>query len=287
MAIKASRSPLLCLYVGMTWVLIGCSLLEYPPLNLLDFQQSKAPDAYHRGVHYYWDGLYKSAVKELATVPLDYPRFKQAQAYLKKANKRVTEATTHVNTALQYRKDGELFKTKKELEEALEVYPKDRRIKKLLEALDQDIEANVDFYYDEGQEQFEQKNYKEARTAFLEVIKADPEENRVPAALSRTNQALAKMYTQEGTAFFEKGNFNDAIKQLEKSYELNSADPVLVNQLTNVYNRRALKYYSEEKLALALTDLKRSLEIKPDQEEIQRQSQQIQKKLGLLEKIGP
>jgi hypothetical protein len=34
-------------------------------------------------------------------------------------------------------------------------------------------------------------------------------------------------------------------------------------------------------------DLKRSLEIKPDQEEIQNQLQQIQKRLGLLEKIGP
>src|SRR5438876_12237749 len=110
MAIKAFRSPLLWLSIGMTWLLVGCSLLKYPTLNLLDFQQS--PDAYGRGVHYYWDGLYKSAVKELATVPSDHPRHTRAQAYLKKANNHIAKATTHVNAALQYRKKGELFKAK-------------------------------------------------------------------------------------------------------------------------------------------------------------------------------
>jgi len=108
----------------------------------------------------------------------------------------------------------------------------------------------------------------------------------VLSELSRTNRALAKEYAKQGTTFFEKGNFNETIKHLEKSYELNSGDPALTNQMSNAYNRRALKYYSEENLFLALTDLKRSLEIKPDQEEIQHQSQQIEKKLGLLKKIG-
>jgi len=287
MVIKTPRSPLLPLSVGLVWVLMGCSLLEYPPLDWLNFQKSKAPDAYLRGVQFYREGLYKSAVKELVTVPSDHPRFKQAQEYLKKANDRVSEASTHVNAALQYQKEGELFKAKKELEEALEVYPKHRRVRMLLEALDKDIEAAVDFYYYEGQEKFEQGNYEEARIAFLEVLKADPEETRVLDELPRTNQALEKKYAMEGTILFEKGDYNGSIKQLEKSYELNSADPDLVNQLTNVYNRRALKYNSEEKLSLASMDLKRSLEIKPDQEEVRRQLQQIQNKLGLLEKIGP
>jgi tetratricopeptide (TPR) repeat protein len=266
---------------------MGCSLLEYPPLSLFHFQKSKAPDAYYRGVQYYRDGLYKSAVKELATVPSDHPRFKQAQEYLKKANGRVSEANTHVNAALQDQKEGELYKAKKELEEALEVYPKHRRVRMLLEAFDKDIEATVDFYYDEGHDQFEQGNFEEARIAFLEVLKADPDEPRGLAELPRTNQALEKKYAMEGTVLFKKGDFNGAIKQLEKSYELNSADPDLVNQLTNAYNVRALKYNSEEKLSLASMDLKRSLEINPDQEEIRGQLQQIQTKLGLLEKIGP
>jgi tetratricopeptide (TPR) repeat protein len=226
-------------------------------------------------------------VKELATVPSDHPRFKQAQGYLKKANDRVSDANTHLNAALKDQKEGELYKAKKELEEALEAYPRHRRVGTLLEALDKDIEATVDFHYDEGQEQFEQGNYEEARTAFLEVLKADPEELRVQAELPRTNRALEKKYAMEGTALYEKGDFDGAIQQLEKSYELNSADSDLVNQLTNVYNRRALKYNSEEKLSLASMDLKRSLEIKPDQDEIRHQLDQIQKKLGLLEKIGP
>lgn len=285
--IKIPRSLLLPLSAGLVWALTGCSLLEYPPLHWLDFHKSKPPDAYLRGIQYYRDGLYKSAVKELETVPTDDPRFRQAQGYLKKANDRVSEASTHVNAALKYQKEGELFKAKNELEEALEEYPKHRRVRMLLEALDKDIEATVDFYYDEGQEQFEQGNYEEARIAFLEVLKADPEEARALAELPRTKQALEKKYAVEGTALFEKGDFDEAIKQLEKSYELNSADPDLVNQLTNVYNRRALKYNSEEKLSLASLDLKRSLEIKPDQEEIRHQLQQIQNKLGLLEKIGP
>ena len=287
MVIKKTRSPLWPLSVGLIWGLMGCSLLKYPPLDWLHFQKSKAPDAYHRGVQFYRDGLYKSAVTELATVPSDHPSFKQAQEYLKRANVRVSEASTHLNAALQDQKEGELFKAKKELEEALEGYPKHRRVRMLLEALDKDIEATVDFYYDEGQEQFEQGNYEEARIAFLEVLKADPDEARAQTDLPRTNQALEKKYTLEGTALFEKGDFNGAIKQLEKSYEINSSDPDLVNQLTNAYNVRALKYNSEEKLSLASMDLKRSLEIKPDQEEIRHQLQQIQNKLGLLEKIGP
>jgi tetratricopeptide (TPR) repeat protein len=287
MAIKTPRTLLLPLSLGVAWMLMGCSLLEYPPLHWLDFQKSKPPDAYHRGVQFYRDGHYKSALTEFETVPPDHPRFKQAQEYLKKANGRVSEASTHVNAALQDQKEGELFKAKMELEEALEAYPKHRRVRMLLEALDKDIEATVDFYYDEGQEQFEQGNYEEARIAFLEVLKADPEETRVLAELPRTNQALEKKFAMEGTALFEKGDFNGAIKQLEKSYELNSADPDLVNQLANAYNVRALKYNSEEKLSLATLDLKRSLEIKPDQEEIRHQLQQIQNKLGLLEKIGP
>jgi tetratricopeptide (TPR) repeat protein len=286
MAIKVSRSPFLWLSVGITWMMVGCSLLNYPPLNLLGLQESPH-DAYGRGVKYYRDGLYQSAVKELKAVPSDHPRFKEAQTYLKKANNRVLEASTHVSAALAYRNQGELDKAKKELEGALEVYPKYRKVQTLIEALDQDIDATVDFYYAEGQEQFDQGNYEEARVSFGEVLKANPEESRVLAELSKTNQALAKKYTKQGITFFEKGNFNEAIKQLEKSYELNSGDPALTSEMTNVYNRRALKYYSEEKLSLALTDLKRSLEIKPDQEEIQRQSQQIEKKLGLLEKIGP
>jgi hypothetical protein len=57
--------------------------------------------------------------------------------------------------------------------------------------------------------------------------------------------------------------------------------------LIHVYNRRALKYYREEKLSLAVGDLRRSLEIQPDQEEIRNQLQQIKIRLGLLEKIGP
>jgi tetratricopeptide (TPR) repeat protein len=192
-----------------------------------------------------------------------------------------------MDAALKDQKEGELYKAKEELEEALEAYPRHRRVRTLIEALDKDIEATVDFYYDEGQEQFEQGNYEEARTAFLEVLKADPEEPRALDELPRTNQALEKKYAMEGAALFEKGDFNGAIKQLEKSYGINSADPDLVNQLTNAYNRRALKYNSEEKLSLASMDLKRSLEIKPDQEEIRGQLQQIQTKLGLLEKIGP
>ena len=152
MVIKTSL--LLLLSVGLAWVLMGCSLLEYPPFDWLNFQKSKAPDAYHRGIQFYRDGLYKSAAKELVTVPSDHPRFKQAQEYLKKANDRVSEASTHVNAALLEQKEGELFKAKKELEEALEVYPKHRRVRMLLEALDKDIEATADFYYDEGQEQF-------------------------------------------------------------------------------------------------------------------------------------
>jgi tetratricopeptide (TPR) repeat protein len=266
---------------------MGCGLLRGFSLNPQDTLESKVPDAYSRGVQYYREGLYKSAVMELETVPRDHPRLKQARAYLQKANGRVTEATNHVNAALQHRKEGEFSKAKKEFEEALLVYPNHRRVRMLLEALDQDIEATVNFYYEKGQEEFERKNYEEAQVAFLEALKASPEENHVLAGLSRTDEILMKLYSSEGTALFEKGLFDEAVRQLEKAYNIDSTDSLLIGQLTNVYNRRALKYYREEKLSLAVRDLKRSLEIKSEQEEIRNQLQQIQKRLGLLKKIRP
>ena len=282
-----ARPWLLWLFVGLAWMLMGCGLLNYLPLGLQNAQKPKVPDAYSRGVQYYWEGLYQSAVKELEAVPSDHPRFKQAQGYLEKASSRVTEATHHVNAALQYRKEGEFFKDQKEFEKALGVYPNHRRVRMLLEALDQDIEATVNFYYEKGQEEFERKNYEEAQVAFLEALKSNPEENRVLGGLSRTDEILVKMYSSEGNALFEKGLFDEAVKQLEKAYRINSTDPLLIDQLTNVYNRRALKYYREEKLSLAVGDLKRSLKIKSEQEEIRNQLQQIQKRLGLLKKIRP
>jgi tetratricopeptide (TPR) repeat protein len=275
------------LSIGFVWILAGCSLLDYPPLDLLDIRTPKVIDAYSRGVDYYRQGLYKSAVKELEAVSSNHPRYKRAQSYLAKASTRVTEATHHVNVALQYRKEGELFKAKKEFEDALEVYPKHRRVQMLLEALEQDIEATVNYHYEKGQEEFEQKNYEDARAAFLEALKAEPEEDRVLEELSRTNEELVKIYSKEGSALFEKGNFDDAVKRLEKAYHINSSDPFVIKKLIHVYNRRALKYYREEKLSLAVVDLRRSLEIQPDQEEIKNQLQQIQIRLGLLEKIGP
>ncbi len=273
--------------MGLIWILTGCSLLNSPPLNLLDFSQPRVVDAYSRGVDYYRQGLYESAVKELKAVPSDHPRYKLAQSYLEKSTDLVNEATNHVNAALQYRKEGELFKAKGEFENALEVYPRHRRVQMLLEALDLDIEATINFYYEKGREEFEQKDYEEARVSFLEALKADPEESRVLAELSKTNETLVKIYSKEGSELFEKGDFDDAVERLEKAYHINAGDPFIIEKLTTVYNRRALKYYREEKLSLAIVDLKRSLKIKPYQEEIQNQLKQVQKRLGLLEKIRP
>ncbi len=273
--------------MGLIWILTGCSLLNDPSFNFLDFRTTKVIDAYGRGVDYYRQGLYESAVKELKTVPSDHPRYKLAQSYLEKSTNLVTEATNHVNAALQYRKEGELFKAKGEFEDALAVYPKHQRVQMLLEALDLDIEATINFYYEKGQEEFEQENYEEARVAFLEALKADPEESRVLEGLSKTNEILVKVYSKEGSELFEKGDFDDAVERLEKAYHINASDPFVIEKLTTVYNRRALKYYREEKLSLAVVDLKRSLKIKPYQEEIQNQLQQVQKRLGLLEKIRP
>lgn len=277
----------LWLALGVTWMLSGCVLVEYPPLDFLDFQKPKVPDAYRRGVQYYWEGHYKSAQKELETVPPNHPRFKRAQDYLTKATTRVMDATAHVNTALRYRREDELFRAKTEFEEALEVYPKYQRVQMLLEALEMDIEATANFYYEKGQEEFGRRDYESARDAFLEALKADPEENRVLVELARTNEILGKRYFKEGTALFQKGSFDEAIKRLEKAYQINSSDPFLIKQLTNIYNRRALKFYREEKLSLAVADLKRSLEIKSEQEEIRMQLQQIKERLGLLKKIRP
>jgi tetratricopeptide (TPR) repeat protein len=281
-----ARLLLFWLLWGLAGTQTGCALWEPTTPGALNSGQLEMNDAYDRGVDYYRQGLYKSAMKELETVPPDHPRFNRAQDYLEKSNSRVRDATTHIDRALQYRKEGELFKARREFEEALEAYPRHRRVRMLLEALDMDIDATVNYYYEKGQDEFENRNYEEARVAYLEALKADPEEVRIITELSKTNDLLVKAYVREGTAFFEKGSFDEALMQLEKAYRTRSDDPSLVNQLSDLYNRRALKYYREDRLPQALADLKRSLEIKPDQAEVHNQLDQVQERLGQLEKIG-
>jgi tetratricopeptide (TPR) repeat protein len=275
------------LIVGLTSLLIGCGLLSYAPSSTEEVQEIAPPDAYRRGTDYFSRGLYRSAVKELETLPPDYPRIKQAREYIQDANSRIEVATVHLNAALAYREQKEFFQAKKEITEAFMVYPKHDRILGLLDELNRDIETAVNFYYEKGQQEFEQKNYREARAAYLEALRAAPKENRVQAELSRTNKILAEKYSSVGTALFEKGFFDEAVNNMEQAYEVDPADPMIIDQLTIVYNRRALKYYREEKLNLAVEDLKRSLQIKPEQAEIQNQLTQVERRLGLLKKIEP
>lgn len=268
------------LYLALGSMLTGCASLDLLP-------RSKPLDAYTRGLHHYREGHYKSAVKELETVPLDHPRYHKAQTYLAKANQYVTKATLHINAALKHRKAGELFKAKKEFEKALAVYPKHRRAQIMLETLDLDIEATMSFYYEKGLEEAGQKNYEEARLAFLEASKADPEAELVRMELLKIEDILVNRYLEEGVSSFEKGAFDEAIRYLEKAYEIRPDDPHLIRHITDVYNRRALKHYREEQLVLAIEDLKRSLEIDPEQHDVRNQFQLIQKRMGLLEQIKP
>ncbi len=91
----------------------------------------------------------------------------------------------------------------------------------------------------------------------------------------------------EGLVQFEKGHLDAALDLLEESHQIAPNDRRLIRELPKVYNRRALKYYREEKLALAVADLKRSLEIDPDQREIRTQLKQVKTRMGLLKKIDP
>jgi tetratricopeptide (TPR) repeat protein len=237
-------------------------------------------DPYIQGLRNYREGFFESAIREFKKVPADHPRYKQSQNYLEKAAEKIMEAGRHVNDALAMKSKGEFLEAKTQLEAAVEIYPRNRNIQALLEAVEEDIDATTDYYYENGMKELERKNMEQAKENFRAAMKTDPEDDRASGM-------LLKVYLEEGNAFFQKGDFDGSIKSLESAYSVDSSDPALIDQLTNAYNRRALKLYREEKFSDAIRDLDRSLKIKSDQREIQVQLKQAQERMELLKKIGP
>jgi tetratricopeptide (TPR) repeat protein len=278
---KSARpaAALIVISICLLLAIGGCGLLTPSPGDLSD-QKAERRDPYIQGIRNYREGFYESAIREFKKLPSDHPRYKQAQAYLEKAAEKIMEAGRHVNAALGSKSKGEFLEAKRELEAAVEIYPRNRNIQALLEAVEEDIDTTEDYYYENGMKEFEQKNLEGARENFHEAMKTDPDDDRASGM-------LLKVYLEEGSALFQKGDFDAVINLLESEYAFISSDSGLIEQLADAYNRRALKLYREEKLSRAIQDLERSLKIKPDQREIEVQLKQARKRMELLKKIGP
>jgi tetratricopeptide (TPR) repeat protein len=270
---------LIVLSVCLILAIGGCVHPTPPPPKPSD-QRPERRDPYVQGIRNYREGFYESAIREFKKIPSEHPRYKQSQNYLEKAAEKIMEAGRHVSDALAMKSKGEFWGAKQELEAAVEVYPRNRNIQALLEAVEEDIDATADYYYESGMKELEQKNLEGAEKNFQAAMKTDPEDDRASGM-------LLKVYLEEGSAFFLKGDFDASIRLLERAYAVNSSDSTLIDQLTNAYNRRALKLYREEKFSEAIRDLERSLKIKSDQHEIQVQLKQAQERMELLKKIGP
>ncbi len=139
--------------LAIAWGSGGCGLSKYVSFDFIKSQTTPSNDAYTRGLRYYKQGYYKSAVKELETVPPTHPNYKDARTHLRRADSRVQTASRHINHALAHQQQGELDKAKKEFEAALKVYPRHRRVQKLLQAVEYEIEARLNFFLDKGMEE--------------------------------------------------------------------------------------------------------------------------------------
>ncbi|MFQ5949879.1 MAG: tetratricopeptide repeat protein [Nitrospiria bacterium] len=274
---------------NVVWVMSGCSLVPpvVPPVEKSIDRKPKAEDSYSRGMRYYNDGFFESATVELKNVPASHLSFDQSQLFLKKANERIAKVKTYESTALKLWEQSRFSKARRQLEEALKVYPKHSRIQKLLKKLDADIKSAANLLYEKGRREFERGNYKEARAAFLEGAKINPKDDRILLDLSLTEKTLSEAHLRGGRLLFEEGRLDQAIEHLEKAYQITPADSTVIDYLANAYHFRALKFYREEKLDQAVLDLTRSLQIKPGQVKIQEQLSQIEKRLQLLNAIKP
>jgi tetratricopeptide (TPR) repeat protein len=207
--------------------------------NRSSFRDSEFSDAYQRGVEYYGEGLYKSTVAELRTIPPSHPDFRKARVYLEKAKDRVTRVEIERDAAQELTDQGRLAEAHFHLKKALEIYPKNNRILGFLK----DLEARMD--------------------------------------------RQAEQYLNDGIRLFEESRLDESIGAFEKAYGLRSDNSAVSDHLANAYNSRALKYYREENLSLAIRDLSRSLRIKPGQPTIRDQLDQIRNRQKLLQKIDP
>ncbi len=265
----------------------GCALLK--PFSPEPVNRS-APiriDAYQRGMQYYKDGFYQSAVAELGNVPASHLRFEKAQSILKLAERRTADADTHAKAADGYQQQTQLSKARRELEKALEAYPKHRKIQRRLEQLNRDMEAAQIRYFDQGRQQYDMGDYDKAQVSFREALKMSPDNEYILARLSETRQAIFAQSLKLGGESLETGDLNEAITHLERAYLIAPQNPVVSQKLVRAYNFRALKLYREDHLILALQNLERSLKIKANQEDIQVQLQQIYTRIQLLQRIDP
>ena len=282
--VNPGRLGLSALFLALAWTLAGCvpeSLPPQPPAV------PKAADAFEKGLRDFREGLYDSAAKEFQAVPPAHPKAKLAHEYYLKAAAHVVQAFRHLSTAEAYEAQGELYKARQELEEILEAYPRYRNTRTLVESLDRQIDQAVQVNFDRGKEAYDKKQYEQARESFLLALKANPDDGNAAEWLSLTEKILSKLYYEEGRVLAGRGSLDEAIARLESSHQLNPTDPAIVGELTVAYNRRALKHYRDEDLSLAVHDLKRSLELQPEQKEIQGQLRKVQRQIDLLRRIGP
>ncbi len=263
----------------------GCSSFSID--KTLKIKKPKPSDSYTRGIAYYLEGFFESAVIELKNVPADHPNFLRAKKYLQRAEKRVEHVQTHEKAALNFRGKKQLLDALNEVEKALKAYPKNRRIHRLFADLNQDIETEFNQNFRKGRENFNQESYEKAKIAFRKAQQFKPEHKPTLEYLFKTENRLLERYQYEGRVLLKNGDLDSALESFELAHKMKPGHPGIKAQLVNTYNSRALKNYREEKLNEAVDDLQRSLEINSHQESIKKQLQQIEKRILQLKKITP
>lgn len=282
---RQSHCPALLVTLALIVVLGGCAIL--PTFQCQQEEKGAPTDSFCRGMRYYDQGLFRSAVAELRNVPPGHDRYRYAQKYLKRSEERIARVQHLLKSALTLRGRGRLTDAQGEVDQALKLYPKHRTLRRLKGQLDGEIKEVVHTEYRKGKRAMDQGHYETARTAFLTALMAKPDSDRVRTALSQTERSLARQYHREGTRLFEAGRLDDALPKLEQAHSMDPSNKTILNGLVDGYNARALQSYREEKLSLARRDLERSLEIAPGQPQIQKQLEAIERRMKQLGTIRP
>lgn len=91
--------------------------------------------------------------------------------------------------------------------------------------------ANSYYYYLEAQCKAKQGNLDEAIAIMKTVISQDPESETL-------KQDIVEMYHARSYAFYQDENFDQALKDLEKAYQIKPSDPYTFKSLSNLYLKK-------------------------------------------------
>ncbi len=226
--------PLLSV-LSFCWLTAGC--VSIGPQKTSGSRDQQGSGAYQRGIEYFNEGLYKSAVAELRNIPPSHHDYLKSKDFLQKALSRVTDATVHEEAGLELIEQGRLEDAQYQFKKALEIYPKHKKIAIQLKEVESIIRERKkrlsEQYLKDGEKLYNHGSLDEA----IETLE------KAYALLSENSPVmvyLTSAYNSRALKHYREENLLLAIRDLSRSLEINPQQGTTRDQLSRIQNRKKL-----------------------------------------------